>query len=172
MMQGISRETRRALRRAKKKRSTELNLVSMIDILTVLMFFLLVNSIGVSILGINLPNENASAAEPPPHNLAVVIRAGDLVLTDNGFAIRSIPNRPDGHDFAALAELMKETKQRLPAESKITLLSEPGIAYEVLVSVMDAVRVDLTATGPDIVELFPLISLGDAPAAAASGATP
>ena len=166
MMQGISRETRRALRRVRRKRSTELNLVSMIDILTVLMFFLLVNSIGVSILGINLPNDSASAAEPPPHNLAVVIRAGDLVLTDNGFAIRSIPLANGSHDYAALATLMRETKQRLPGESKITLLSEPGIAYDVLVSVMDAVRVDLAATGPDTVELFPSISLGDAPAAA------
>lgn len=170
MMQGISRETRRALRRVRRKRSTELNLVSMIDILTVLMFFLLVNSIGVSILGINLPNENASAAEPPPHNLAVVIRAGDMVLTDNGFAIRSIPLANGAHDFQALAALMRETKQRLPGEAKITLLSEPGIAYDVLVSVMDAVRVDITAAGPDTVELFPQISLGDAPAVA--GAAP
>ena len=69
-----------------------------------------------------------------------------------------------------LSVLMRETKKRLPTESKVTLLSEPGIAYEVLVSVMDAVRVDLTATGPDTVELFPQISLGDAPAAA--GAKP
>ena len=60
MMQGISRETRRALRRVRRKRSTELNLVSMIDILTVLMFFLLVNSIGLSILGINLPSDSTS----------------------------------------------------------------------------------------------------------------
>ncbi|MCX7061638.1 MAG: biopolymer transporter ExbD [Gammaproteobacteria bacterium] len=164
MMQGISRETRRALRRVRRKRSTELNLVSMIDILTVLMFFLLVNSIGVSILGINLPNDSASAAEPPPHNLAVLIRAGDLSLTDNGFMIKSVPMVNGAHDYAGLAELMKETKKRLPTESKITLLSEPGVAYEVLVSVMDAVRVDLTSVGPDTVELFPLISLGDAPA--------
>ncbi|WP_293373196.1 biopolymer transporter ExbD [Nevskia sp.] len=169
-MQGISRETRRALRRVRRKRSTELNLVSMIDILTVLMFFLLVNSIGVSILGINLPNEDTTAAEPPPHNLAVLIRSTDLALTDNGFIIKSIPLFGGGFDYKALAALMKETKQRLPTESKITLLSEPGVSYEVLVSVMDAVRVDLTATGPNTVELFPLISLGDAPAAA--GATP
>lgn len=170
MMQGISRETRRALRRVRRKRSTELNLVSMIDILTVLMFFLLVNSIGVSILGINLPNDSATAAEPPPHNLAVLIRSTDLALTDNGFIVKSIPLLGGGFDYTALAALMKETKARLPNESKITLLSEPGVSYEVLVSVMDAVRVDLTAVGPETVELFPQISLGDAPAAA--GVTP
>lgn len=165
MMQGISRDTRRALRRVRRKRSTELNLVSMIDILTVLMFFLLVNSIGLSILGINLPNDDASASEPPPHNLSVLIRKNDLALSDNGYIVRAVPSKPEGYDFEALSVLMRETKKRLPAESKVTLLLEPGIAYEVLVSVMDAVRVDLTATGPDTVELFPQISLGDAPAA-------
>ncbi len=167
MMQGISRETRRALRRVKRKRSTELNLVSMIDILTVLMFFLLVNSIGVSILGINLPDANASSAEPPAHNLAVLIRKDDLTLTDNGFIVKSVPSANGAYNFPGLADLMRETKKRLPGETKITLLSEPGISYEVLVSAMDAVRVDLTATGSQTVELFPLISLGDAPANAA-----
>lgn len=171
MMQGISRETRRALRRVRRKRSTELNLVSMIDILTVLMFFLLVNSIGLSILGINLPSDSTSVAEPPPHSLAVVVRKGDFVLSDNGFAIRTVPLKADGaYDYDSLAALMRETKKQLPGESKITLLSEPGIAYEVLVSVMDAVRVDSAAVGPDTVELFPQISLGDAPPAA--GAKP
>ena len=45
MMHGLSRDTRRTLKRLlRRKRHSELNIVSMIDILTVLIFFLLVNA--------------------------------------------------------------------------------------------------------------------------------
>lgn len=173
MMQGLSRDTRRALRRARRKRGLELNIVSMIDILTVLVFFLLVNSIGVSILGINLPDASAQQPEQPPHALGVVIRQNELSVTDNGGLLKTLPSTAQGYDTAGLAELLKAVKQRLPQESKITLLLEPGIAYDALVAVMDAVRVDTTSGGSTPHELFPLISLGDAPApAAAAGVTP
>lgn len=172
MMQGLSRETRRSLRRAKRRRGAELNIVSMIDILTVLVFFLLVNSIGVSILGINLPDANAPVPDAPTHSLSVVVRRGELTMNDNGSVLRAFPNAGSGYDLAGLAALAREIKQRLPQESKITLLLEQGIPYDVLVGVMDAVRSDSTSKGSTPVDLFPLISLGDAPAAAATGATP
>ncbi len=172
MMQGLSRDTRRALRRAKRRRGAELNIVSMIDILTVLVFFLLVNSIGVSILGINLPDANAPVPEQPPHALSVVIRQNELTMTDNGGTIKNFPKTSAGYDVAGLAEIAKQVKQRWPQESKITLLLEQGVPYEVLVSVMDAVRNDPTAKGSAPTDLFPLISLGDAPATAAPGARP
>lgn len=166
MMQGLSRDTRRALRRAKRKRGAELNIVSMIDILTVLVFFLLVNSIGVSILGINLPDANATAPEPPPHALSVVIRQSDLTMADNGGVIKSFPKVAGAYDYAGLADLARQIKERLPQESKITLLLEQGIPYDVLVSTMDAVRADNTTKSSKPIDLFPLISLGDAPALA------
>ncbi|GAC1621701.1 MAG: hypothetical protein NVS9B10_04840 [Nevskia sp.] len=166
MMQGLSRDTRRSLRRAKRKRGAELNIVSMIDILTVLVFFLLVNSIGVSILGINLPDANAPQPEQPPHALSVIVRDGELTMTDNGGTIKNFPKTAGGYDVAGLAELARQIKQRLPQEGKITLLLEQGIPYDVLVSVMDAVRADSTSKSATPIDLFPLISLGDAPAAA------
>lgn len=169
MMHGLSRDTRRALRRAKRRRGGELNIVSMIDILTVLVFFLLVNSIGVSILGVNLPDANASQPTPPPHALAVQIRQNELVMTDNGGVIKRLPALAGGQDFEGLATLAREVKQRLPQESRITLLLEQGVPYAQLIGVMDAVRSDATAKG-QAGELFPLISLGDAPPAA--GAAP
>lgn len=173
MMQGLSRETRRALRRAKRKRGSELNIVSMIDILTVLVFFLLVNSIGVSILGINLPSASASTPEPPPHALSVVIRQNDLTMADNGGVIKSFPKTEAGYDFAGLADLAKQVKERLPEETKITMLLEQGIAYEALVSAMDAVRADNTTKSAKPIDLFPQIAIGDAPQLAApAGATP
>lgn len=163
MMTGLSRDTRRAMRRARRKRGTELNIVSMIDILTVLVFFLLVNSIGVSILGINLPDANAKPPTPPPHSLAVVVRQSGLTVTDLGATLKTLPNTVEGYDLGGLRELMLQVKDRIPDEDKINLLLEPGVSYDVLVAVMDTVRSD---NGKTIRALFPAISLGDAPAAA------
>lgn len=170
MMTGLSRDTRRAMRRARRKRGTELNIVSMIDILTVLVFFLLVNSIGVSILGINLPDANAKPATPPPHSLAVVVRQTGITVTDLGAALKTLPTGADGYDLKGLRELMLQIKDRIPDEDKISILLEPGISYDVLVAVMDTVRND-TGSGKLTRNLFPAISLGDAPAAP-SGAQP
>jgi biopolymer transport protein ExbD len=167
MMTGLSRDTRRSMRRARRKRGTELNIVSMIDILTVLVFFLLVNSIGVSILGINLPDTNAKPATPPPHSLAVVVRQTGLTVTDLGSQLESLPVGGDGYDLKSLHELLLKVKDRIPEEDKIAILLEPGISYEVLVEVMDAVRND-TSSGKLTRALFPAISLGDAPATASA----
>jgi biopolymer transport protein ExbD len=171
MMTGLSRDTRRSMRRAKRRRGTELNIVSMIDILTVLVFFLLVNSIGVSILGINLPDANAKPPTPPPHSLAVIVRTTGLTLTDLGATLESLPSVAGGYDLKALHEQLLKVKDRIPDEDKIAILLEPGISYDVLVSVMDAVRND-TSSGKLTRALFPAISLGDAPTPATPAAMP
>ncbi len=161
MMQGLAKNTRRAMRRARRKRGTELNLVSMIDVLTVLVFFLLVNQIGVSVLGVELPGPAAASSEPtPPQDLSVVVRADGLVLADNGQPIGRYPLLDGLFDFNGLAARLGELKQLTPDDSRISLLLEPGISYETLVTLMDAVRVDSANTD---LPLFPDISVGVAP---------
>lgn len=163
MMHGLSRDTRRALRRAKRRRGAELNIVSMIDILTVLVFFLLVNSIGVSILGVNLPDANAAVQTPPPHALSVTVRGSGLLVSDLGSPLKAFPKKGETYPIPEVAALLREIKARLPEEQNITLLLEAGVPYEVLIAVMDAVRTDSTARGKQPTDLFPNISLGDAP---------
>jgi biopolymer transport protein ExbD len=163
MMQGLSRNLRRATRRARRKRATELNIVSMIDILTVLVFFLLVNATGVSILGINLPSSNASQTQEHPRGLKVVVRTDGLAVGDANGPIQQFPNGANGYDLQGLATLLDQIKDRAPDEDKITLLLEPGIAYDTLVQVMDTVRLQPASPGHPQRDLFPLISMGDAP---------
>ena len=173
MMQGLSRSTRRIARRVRRKRSTELNIVSMIDILTVLVFFLLVNATGVSILGINLPSSQATPDQKQHRDLKVIIRQSDLLLADSQGAIKDFPNNQRGYDLDSLAALLIQIKDRLPPdETSIKLLSEPNISYDVLVQVMDAVRVDPGGNGRAPRDLFPEISMGDAPTNAPAGASP
>lgn len=169
MMHGLSRETRRAMRRARRKRATELNIVSMIDILTVLVFFLLVNATGVSILGINLPDANAKPPDKPKQALSVIIRSDTLTVADTNGPLQNFPSSAQGYDYPGVARFLRKLKERDPSESHITLLLEPNVAYDALVQLMDAVRLQPTPDGRGNRELYPDISLGDAPPAASGG---
>lgn len=172
MIHGLSSNARRTTRRLRRRRAGELNIVSMIDILTVLVFFLLVNQIGVSILGVNLPESAATPPKEPPKMLSVIIRTQGLTLADSNGPIKELPavvaadGTPNAYDLKGLTELLAQVKDRTPDENKITLLLEPGIPYDALVQVMDAVRSTVTPDGRAERELFPAISLGDAPASA------
>ena len=78
--------------------------------------------------------------------------------------IKRIDNT-NGYDFKALSEVMKQIRARFPDKLNATILSEPDISYDVLVQVMDAVRVAEIAQAGVVTqaELFPDVSIGDAP---------
>jgi len=60
---------------------------------------------------------------------------------------------------------MEQIKLRFPDKTDATVLAESDTPYDVLVHVMDAVRVGHTVQGAKVVpaDLFPDISIGDAP---------
>ncbi|MDN5872995.1 MAG: biopolymer transporter ExbD [Sinobacteraceae bacterium] len=171
MLQSLSRENRRAKRRARARRQAWVNIVPMVDVLTVLVFFLLINSTGVSILELRLPSATA-ASQPPAHQLTVTLRADALQIADNGSTIRSLPRLEDGHyDLDALGQLLESIKKQLPKEKNIILLMEPNTSYAALVAVMDTVKAQPAPIGPKMIPLFPNISLGDAPASSHNAAS-
>ena len=80
----------------------------------------------------------------------------------------SIDRIADTQALDTLATLADELKTRHPGSLEATVLLEPQIAYEVLIDVLDVLRLKLYAQGGllERQELFPLIALG--PAAAIS----
>jgi hypothetical protein len=96
-----------------------------------------------------------------------VIRKEALEVGDRiGGLIQRIDNKEGHHDVKALSALMQQIKQRFPDTKTATILSEPDTSYEALVHVMDAVRSGRSANGGTKlvrVELFPDVSVGDAP---------
>jgi biopolymer transport protein ExbD len=168
------RVSRRALRQFQKgeQGSTEvpINLVPMIDILTVLVLYLLVGAIAthMSILQLALPSKDA--APPPPdkesRQLVVIVRETALDIADERGPIAHIPqiakNIPN---YTALTAKLLEIKQKLPKEESIVLLLEPDIEYDMLVQVMDSVRMRPKNSEDPLggLALFPNISIGDAP---------
>ena len=178
-MHGLTRKARAVLRRDRRKKQVgELNLVPMIDILVVLVFFLLVNSTGVSILGINLPDANKKS-EPDPNRLPLIVtvRSTGLALTEGGTELGRYGSAEEGYEYKALSDRLVQVKTSRPDETAITLLIEPTTTHDTLVQTMDAVRIGTIDGGRQLRDLFPNISLGDAPVlaaqpAAATGATP
>lgn len=171
-----SRKTRRSQRRQNiRTRAIQLNLVSMIDVFAVLVFFLLVSSslaaARLNVISLNLPSPDVSInPDKQTQPLTVTVRAGGIEVTDRKGSSRSLSNTPDGYNFQALSDLLVEVKKSAPSETSITLLLEADVAYDDVVKLMDAARLtpaEARAAGLPR-ELFPQISIGDAP----KGATP
>jgi biopolymer transport protein ExbD len=152
----------------------DLNIVPMIDMMVILVFFLIFTAVfsKTSILPLNLPASAASAAPPlpPGFKLQVTVHPGDIVISDrngndgNAGLPKTLANTADGYDLHALSQFMREFKSQYPDMTDATVLLGPHIPYDALVQVMDAVRVYQLPVQPFTkAELFPDISLGDAP---------
>jgi biopolymer transport protein ExbD len=170
------RSARRALRELERnelanKGEAPINLVPMIDILTVLVLYLLVGSVyeHLAILQLNLPAAEAAAkpSDKPVLQPTVIVRRDWLELRDRRGVFQRLDNSASGYELEALSGLLLGIKRQAPQETSITLLLEPNISYDTLVQVMDSVRLlpEGTAPEPGVTELFPAISIGDAPKA-------
>ena len=172
-----------AMRRLERKhrRPAELMLVPMIDIFTVLVTFLLMTAVfsRTVILELKLPSQSTEFVEPPPGlELEVLLRQDMVQVADRKtgpLATFKRDSRDVPYDLAGLSAYLQTVKARYPDMTDATLLLEKDIPYDSLVQVMDTVRIleqkqDFTTVQA---ELFPNVSIGDAPEAdAAAGARP
>ena len=152
------------------RRPAELLLVPMIDIFTVLVTFLLMTAVfsRTVILQLNLPAAQTEFRDPPPGlQLEVMVRKDQLQVADrNSGPLATLPNTPAGYNYDGLTDYLKRVKAKFPEKTDASILLESDTAYDTLVQVMDRVRVFEVKEGLNTVqaELFPDISIGDAPA--------
>ena len=171
-------QNRKLERHARKP--AQLLLVPMIDIFTVLVTFLLMTAVfsRTVILQLNLPPPNTAWKEPPPGlQLEVMVRKDLLQVADrNTGPLATFPNTASGYDYDNLTEYLKRVKAKFPDKTDASILLEQDTPYDTLVQVMDRVRVFEAGQGINTVqaELFPDISIGDAPSTteAPGGAAP
>ena len=167
------------------RKASELMLVPMIDIFTVLVTFLLVTAVfsRITIVELQLPSAAAPRAEAPRFRLEVIVRELGLELTNGTSLIATIPKVKGEYDLAKLSELAIALKRDYPDAENASVLMEPTIAYDHLIQVMDAIRsAELPAdalseatpaatapaaqrapSAPVRVALFTEIAVGDAP---------
>lgn len=167
-------------RKSRKLRelNTEIDITAFMNLMVVLVPFLLLTAVfsQVSILNINLPSgtdDSIMTDEEPPKALEVIIRKDRFdILERNSGLLKSISNNEQGYAYHALNEFLQQVKAHpeFNTDTGVTLLMEMDTHYDILVQTMDAVRIiirqerELDEQGNLIQgELFPNISMGDAP---------
>jgi hypothetical protein len=87
------------------------------------------------------------------------------VADRNTGPLKDIPNTAQGYDFDGLTDFLKMVKAKFPTKTDASVLLEKDTPYDTLVQVMDHVRVFEATNGfaTTQAELFPAISVGDAP---------
>ncbi|GMW07356.1 MAG: biopolymer transporter ExbD [Gammaproteobacteria bacterium] len=165
-----SKHVQRVRRQHSRRRgAADLNLLPMIDMMVILVFFLIFTAVfsRTSILELNLPAGDASVPELPQGlQLEVIVREGVIEVADRRTGImKNLPSAAGVYDLQGLSEYLKAVKAKFPDKDDATILLAPVIPYDVLVQVMDTVRIyDVPgSSGWARVELFPQIAVGDAP---------
>jgi biopolymer transport protein ExbD len=168
-------------RRRLHKRPEEMNITAFMNLMVILVPFLLITAVfsRMTILELNLPPASVTNNDSKQElQLEIIIRRDALEVGDRRTGLIKRINNAKGYDYKTLSEVMKQIKARFPDKLNATILSEPETTYDVLVQVMDAVRVAeiVQAGAVTQVELFPDVSIGDAsvtgPNKAGKGGTP
>jgi biopolymer transport protein ExbD len=154
-----------------RKEAAHLEITAFINLIVVLVPFLLSTAVftRLSVIDLALPAQTSGQLEQlkaEDLKLEIVVRADALEVGDRiGGLIQRIPSTATGPDVRALQTLMQQIKTKFPDKADATVLAEPNTPYDTLVRVMDVVRAGHLAQGDKLVkaELFPNISIGDAP---------
>lgn len=150
--------------------AVELNITAFMNLMVILVPFLLITAVfsRITVLELNLPALNAkeNQQEKIKLQLELVLRKDSFDIQDTNLGVIKQFSRSDAETrWDKFTDILVEIKSRFPDEKSITLLLEPGIDYKTLIAVMDHVRSAevVNVTTLETVELFPNISIGDAP---------
>ncbi|QFU77213.1 biopolymer transporter ExbD [Halioglobus maricola] len=156
----------------------ELDITAFLNLMIVLVPILLLGMVFSRITVIDVTLPEAALGEPNPEQqiLEVIIRDdGMRVDYPSGIQLRAIPRTEEGEqNFAMLSLVLQEVKRQLSEKGiekrDITLLPEPDVDYQTIVSAMDTVRSFKALVAAEAVDaaLFPDISFGAAPEQEAS----
>ncbi len=147
-------------------------MTTFMNLMVVLVPFLLITAVfsRITILELNLPTGAGPGGAPdkPTTVIEVIVREAGIEIGNGKTLLVRMPKVDEAYDIKTLTEYLLKIKAEYADKTDATVLMEADIEYESLVTVMDAVRevAIFTADKPgvkQIVQLFPDISIGDAP---------
>ncbi len=146
-------------RRGKEVEIPELNVTPFMNLMIVLVPVLLLSLVftHTTVIELDFPAANSEASGEDQQHLEISILEDELVIADHRGVLKRLPKIDDEYDFAGLNQVMVSAKQQMPNKTDALILLQPDTNYQALVYVMDVVR------AYDTLELFPNMSLGDAP---------
>lgn len=173
--------SRRHHYRRRDKEIPELDIVTFLNLMVVLIPFLLISAVfsRITILELNVPTGGSGGENKPKMILEVIVRK-NVIEIGNGKGVVARMQKVDGnYDIPTLSAYLKKIKKNYPDKTDAIVLMESDLEYEYLVLVMDAVR-SADAPAPEVIEgvegvegttppkgektvLFTDISVGDAP---------
>ncbi|MFZ2990676.1 ExbD/TolR family protein [Ideonella sp.] len=137
---------KRAARKDRNQSGLDMNLVSLIDVFTILIFFLLSNSAEVELLpshkSVQLPE---SSAEQSPRDTLVVLVSGTEIIVGNRVVAQVADVMASANDVIVplKAELEQQKAQRQVVRTEnaakaqaITIMGDKAIPYQLLRKVM------------------------------------
>ncbi|MBI5193313.1 MAG: biopolymer transporter ExbD [Nitrospirae bacterium] len=144
---------RPSLRKHRIHGENELQLTALVDIMVTLISFMLVTAVFVkmSSIDLSLPEETKSPVKstktensvpsPPGFRLIVSVSVDQIDIFNDKTSLGTFKKDEKGsYDFTGIANVLKELKKEYPEEKSATILSNPSIHYNILVSTIDAVR--------------------------------
>ncbi len=163
--------SRRHGRRGRSPDNVELDITAFMNLMVILVPFLLITAVftHLTVLDINLPTStqgNNSTPNKKSFEVNVIMGKKYFVVSDNrNRVIKKIKTYTSGGHFKILNNVLKQVKMSYPGKTNITILSQPNSSYDSLIKTMDSVRVFNAVENGELVqvELFPNISIGDAP---------
>ncbi len=145
-MQMSKRAKRMAKRNARGRKQVALNLVSLMDIFTILVFFLLVNSTDVEVLpnarDLQLPE--SVAEEKARENVVIVVTGEQILLQGQPVASVAQVLNADTHVIPALRDALMQQSDRVLrkqaladiATREVTIMGDRELPYRLLKRVM------------------------------------
>lgn len=167
-----------------KEHEAELDITAFMNLMIVLVPVLLMSMVfkHITILQLNLPDLNGAQvqSQEEDRSLEVILRKSQIeVYYPSGVLIKKVKSKDGaenaGHDYETLSLVLQEIKRSLKNnkadKQDVLLLSDSNVDYQMLVSTMDTLRGFKTVVAAEAVdvELFPEISLGDAPVMRSKG---
>jgi biopolymer transport protein ExbD len=142
----MSKRGLRKVRRAKKSTAVaSINLVSMIDIFTILIIYLLVNTAAVQIVGaeqVDLPK--SIAVEPPRENVSVILTRDDVLV--DGQAVMKVADIKEAGPavIPLLKQALENAAPRTPSQQQdpeadggeVNILADKSVPYSLLKKIM------------------------------------
>jgi len=157
-------------RKRRQEGAPELDITTFMNLMVVLVPFLIITAVfsRVTIQELNVPTGAGGPAPAQPNfTIEVIVRKAGLELANGSNVVAAMPKKEDKYDLEMLTELLTRLKADYPEKEDATVLMEPDIEYDYLIQVMDTVRgsrtLDQASGEVQKTELFPAISIGDAP---------
>ena len=166
------RRRRRAL-----NTTAELDITSFMNLMIILVPVLLLSMVfsQITVLDLKLPNSAITIPEDNPDQnkvLEVIVYSDRFeVHYPRGFLLKTVPQKEDEYDYKMLSNVLQEIKRLLQEKGiekrDITVLAQKNTSYQTIVSLMDTARSFKAVVAASVVnaELFPEVSIGDAPIA-------